>query len=425
MLKKSFFGFVKPDFQHESLTRELPELIEIPAPPRATLLLESPFDQIDPDILKVGDTVKSGQKLRVNGNGSDYATAPVAGTVTSLTALSGDFGKSYTAVVIEAAEGEADAVPFEAQAPSLEVATGLLKSLPGAPQLQLFRDEEKPIATIVIYCGDSDLLVTTNQFVVRTQMEAIQEGIGIIKSITGVEDVVMAIPGEMMQGYGHIGATVKMVDTAYPAAFPKMIMKAVLGQVVPAGRSCEDLGVCFITAEAVAAVGTAFSRAELPNRKIITVADKVGHLRMVSAVIGTPVGTIFDQLDITVEDRDRVIVGGPMTGSAIYSLDYPVTPSTGALLVQDAKDIAYTSNYPCINCGDCVRSCPVNIQVNMLVRYLEAGQYEEAADQYDLYSCIECGLCAYVCVSKIPIFQYIRLGQYELDRMSIVEAAND
>ena len=426
MLKRSFFGFVKPDFQHESLTRELPGLIEIPAPPKATLLLESPFDQVDSETLKVGDTVQSGQKVVINGNGSDYGIAPITGAVSSLSGLTGDFGKTYTAVAIEAAEGEVGEVLFEeqAQTPSLDVATGYLQSLPGAPPLQLFQDEEKPISTIVIYCGDSDLLVTTNQYIVRTSMEAIQNGIGILKSITGVDEVVMAIPGEMMQGYGHIGATVKMVDTAYPSAFPKMIMKDVLGQVVHAGQSPEDLGVCFVTAEAVAAIGTAFSTGKLPNRKIITVVDKVGHLRMVSTVIGTPVGTIIDTLGIAVNDKDRIIIGGPMTGSAIFSLDYPVTPSTGAILIQDAKDIAYTSDYPCINCGDCVRTCPVNIQVNMLVRYLEAGQYEEAADQYDLYSCIECGLCAYVCTSKIPIYQYIRLGQYELDRMNIAEAEN-
>jgi electron transport complex protein RnfC len=52
----------------------------------------------------------------------------------------------------------------------------------------------------------------------------------------------------------------------------------------------------------------------------------------------------------------------------------------------------------------------------MLVRFLEAGQYEEAADNYDLLSCIECGLCSFVCVSRIPIFQYIKLAKYELDR---------
>jgi electron transport complex protein RnfC len=59
----------------------------------------------------------------------------------------------------------------------------------------------------------------------------------------------------------------------------------------------------------------------------------------------------------------------------------------------------------------------------MLARFLEASQYEEAADNYDLYSCIECGLCSFVCVSKIPIFQYIKLAKYELGRAKASEAA--
>jgi electron transport complex protein RnfC len=61
----------------------------------------------------------------------------------------------------------------------------------------------------------------------------------------------------------------------------------------------------------------------------------------------------------------------------------------------------------------------------MLVRFLEAGQYEEAADHYDLFSCIECGLCSVVCVSKIPIFQYIKLAKYELGRMSVAEEVDE
>jgi len=58
----------------------------------------------------------------------------------------------------------------------------------------------------------------------------------------------------------------------------------------------------------------------------------------------------------------------------------------------------------------------------MLVRLLEAGHYEEAATSYDLHSCIECGLCSFVCVARIPIFQYIRLAKYELDRIKLAEA---
>ena len=113
-----------------------------------------------------------------------------------------------------------------------------------------------------------------------------------------------------------------------------------------------------------------------------------------------------------------------MTGSSVYSEDHPVQPETDAIFVQDKADIPLVSDYPCINCGECVRICPANIQVNMLVRFLEAGQFEQAADEYDLYSCIECGLCSFVCVSKMPVFQYIRLAKIELARIKTAEANN-
>ena len=114
-----------------------------------------------------------------------------------------------------------------------------------------------------------------------------------------------------------------------------------------------------------------------------------------------------------------------MTGHSIFSAQYPVQPSTDAILLQDREDISLTSDYPCINCGDCVRTCPARIQVNLLVRFLEAGFYEEAAEGYDLASCLECGICSYVCVAKIPIFQYIKLAKHELERMAREELATE
>ncbi|MFW6334347.1 MAG: 4Fe-4S dicluster domain-containing protein, partial [Desulfosalsimonas sp.] len=68
--------------------------------------------------------------------------------------------------------------------------------------------------------------------------------------------------------------------------------------------------------------------------------------------------------------------------------------------------------------------CPANIPVNELVRLLDAGEYEQAAEQAALFSCIECGLCAYVCESRIPIFQFIRLAKHAVKRMSAAEEAN-
>jgi len=146
---------------------------------------------------------------------------------------------------------------------------------------------------------------------------------------------------------------------------------------------------------------------------------------VIAARIGTPVLDVCTAFGIQLNENDRIVFGGPMTGTAVYSPDYPIQADTDAVIVQDSEQIVLGSDTPCINCGDCIRICPSKIPVNMLVRFLEAGQYEEAADQYDLLSCIECGLCSFVCVSKIPIFQFVRLAKYELERMKIAEAANE
>ena len=146
---------------------------------------------------------------------------------------------------------------------------------------------------------------------------------------------------------------------------------------------------------------------------------------LVKARIGVPFRDIFKACQIEVNANDRLIVGGPLTGTAVYSEDHPVMADTDAIMVQDYSDVSLASDYPCINCGECVRICPAQIQVHMLVRLLENGMYQEAVEEYDLNSCINCGLCSLVCVSKIPIFQYIRLGQYELAQIEMMEAEND
>ena len=60
----------------------------------------------------------------------------------------------------------------------------------------------------------------------------------------------------------------------------------------------------------------------------------------------------------------------------------------------------------------------------MLVRLLENGLYEEAAEQYDLFSCIECGICSYVCMARIPLFHYIMLGKFEIARSGTAEESD-
>lgn len=108
-----------------------------------------------------------------------------------------------------------------------------------------------------------------------------------------------------------------------------------------------------------------------------------------------------------------------MQGFSTFTPHHPVTPDMDTILVQGRNQITPLSDDACVNCGKCIQVCPAAIPVNLLIRFLQSGQYEAAADNCDLESCIDCGLCSYVCTSRIAMPQYIRLGKHELKKLRI------
>ena len=425
MRNRPFFNIAPSPLTYARLDGNFAKPHAVALPPYAKLLLE---DSLDPPFeLKAGDPVATGQKIAPRQDGGNYLISSVTGTIASVAPFVGDYGQNYLEISIKTETEETIDPQFMdlAQNPSLQVTQDFLVGTPGNPPLKSIAADMAPIHTLVI-CGiDPDLLLCTNQYMVQSNIDAINKGIKIIKAITRVESVILALSRDTLQGIGHLEAEPKAVEPYHPAGLPRLIMKDVLGQIVPAGKSCEDLGVVFMSAEAVASLGTAFDARQIPVTKIFTLITKEGFRTLVAARIGTPLSDVFKTFDITLNAHDRIILGGPMTGKALYSEDFPIRPDTDAVMIQDRKDIPYVSDYPCINCGECVRACPARMPVNMLIRILEAGHYEEAVESYDLDSCLQCGLCSFVCVSKIPIFQYIRLAKYELARTRLLEAANE
>jgi len=425
MIKRTFIGLTKPRLEYDVIDETLPAPVKVPKSKKVTLLS---YGLWDPDCvvnLKGGDKVNTGQKLALNA-GNDIVS-PVTGTVSSVSEFTDVKGQKRAVVSIDVADAEVIDENFVSftKGQDFDQVKSYLTYAPGKPELLVFSDPDKSIKTVVISGADTDLLLVTRQYVLKTGQENIKQGIQMLKKMTGVQNVIIAVPQYLSQAAASTGAQVKVIDAEYPAANPFMICKDILGQVVPAGKTCEDIGVHIMSAEAVASIGKAFSQGKVPLEKIVSVTKKDETKVLVSVTIGTPIRDVLKAVNVTANEGDRIIIGGPLTGTAAYSEEQPIEADTDALIVQDSEDIPLVSDYPCINCGECVRACPVNIPVNMLVRLLENAMYEEAEDQYDLNSCIECGLCSYVCVARMPIFQYIRLAKHELARMNTVEATND
>ena len=231
---------------------------------------------------------------------------------------------------------------------------------------------------------------------------------------------------EMVAGaVGHwpemrvVGLAVK-----YPQGAEKMLIRAVWGEEVPSGKLPLDLGIVVNNVATMAAIADWFDlRRPLVERLVTVAGPGVRRPANLLVPLGTPVRAVLEHCGGLDEATREVVMGGPMMGTPLASLDVPVIKGTSGLLAFTDAEARLPAEYSCIKCGRCVEACPQFLNPSRLGRLARAGRFDELVG-YHASDCVECGSCSFACPSGIPIVQLIRVAKGALrERAAHLQAA--
>jgi electron transport complex protein RnfC len=252
---------------------------------------------------------------------------------------------------------------------------------------------------------------------------------GAVRSIVGVEDnkpaaiaaIAAAIARDPQKARSGHEIFVEAVPTKYPQGSEKMLLMALFGVEVPSGKLPISLGMVVNNVGTLAALGRLLPLGQGLTERVVTVTGpgvaRPGDYRV---PLGTPLKFVLDYAGAPAESR-QVILGGPMMGQSIPTLDIPITKGVSGVLVFRGEDVSFRERhhvYPCIKCGECVESCPMGLNPSTLGMLAGKREYESMSENYHLGECFECGCCTYVCPSNIPLVQQFRVAKQVLREKS-------
>ncbi len=202
--------------------------------------------------------------------------------------------------------------------------------------------------------------------------------------------------------------TVTPVRGKYPAGKARELIYSIMGRELGEGKSPIDVGAVIFSASSAANIFSAFASGVPYTSRSVTVAgDAVLEPKNIMAPIGTPFSDLVEFAGGLKKEPARIVLGGPMTGRELTSLDGYVTKTTSALLLFTKKETdGYSEPPSCIHCGKCVSVCPMRLVPSALYKLSLEEKYDKAIDKGALL-CESCGACSYVCPGKVQITEYI------------------
>lgn len=381
-------------------------------------------------IVSVGDRVCMGQKI---ADSDAYVSSPifssVSGTVKEIRPYPLPNGSEVRAVIIE---NDYEDTPHESikpidwetvnpnDIPQIVREAGIV-GMGGAAfptHIKLMPPKEAKIDTVIVNGAECEPYLTSDHRVMLETPDEVVTGLKIILRRFGIENGHIAIEENkpdaiavMEKKCNGNGISVDILKKKYPQGGEKQLIRAVTGRTVPQGKLPSDVGAVVVNVDTCTAIARKFLYGTPLMRRIVTVAGNAVKTKgNFSVRLGTPIEHIISECGGFLCEPSKIIVGGPMMGTAQFRLDVPVIKNVSAVLCFDENEARLPEENPCIRCGRCVAHCPMRLMPLYLYDFAKKGELDQC-EKYNVSACIECGCCSFECPSKRHLVQNIRIAK--------------
>jgi len=411
------------------------EVALLPLPPRLVLPLAQHVGAPARPIVSPGQRVQRGELLAVaQGTISAPIHAPTSGVVLGI----GDAPTAHPAglvapAIILEADGADEPLPLEEAEPfalapaeiARRVAAAGIVGMGGATfpaAVKLSLGQRRPIDTVILNGGECEPYLSCDDRLMRERADAVVDGARIIRHAMGAAIALIGVESNKPEAIAALRSAAKPfadvrvvpLPSRYPMGSAEQLIGWLTGREVPADGRSADVGVLVHNVGTAAAIQRAVRYGEPLTRRIVTVSG--GALRTprnLEVRIGTPASALIEFCGGIKAPVARYVMGGPMMGVALRSLDVPVVKGTSGILALLPSEVGGAEPGPCIRCASCVGACPIELMPLDMASFIRAGDLD-AALRIGLKDCIGCGTCSYVCPSQIPLVQFFNHAKGEL-----------
>ncbi|WP_438500672.1 electron transport complex subunit RsxC [Pantoea ananatis] len=293
----------------------------------------------------------------------------------------------------------------------------------GFPTATKLKGGLQGVKTLIINAAECEPYITADDRLMQDYAAEVLEGSRILawvlqadRVLIGIEDNKPEAIAALKQALGgERDLQIRVIPTKYPSGGAKQLTKILTGREVPHGGRSTDIGVLMQNVGTAWAVKRAIINGEPITERVVTLTgEAIAQPRNVWSRLGTPISHLLHQVGFHPSPRQMVIMGGPLMGFTLPSLDVPVVKITNCILAPSSTEMGNDEQeQSCIRCSACADACPAKLLPQQLYWYSKGGDHDKARAHH-IDDCIECGACAYVCPSNIPLVQYYRQEKAEL-----------